>query len=196
MHDNADAIRRNPIAAKAVLKICRLPGRGIRTSRQGTNVPTGLSGGLGDSGKRTKPEYDRKQAAYENMWPAGESGGRNPSASGGPTSLGTRLGKIFRGVKTALVPRKQPSQLPLFQTKPESYRKEGGYKNMSKVLGWLGAAARFLLKGGRYHRQQISPGSLKREGPSIINRLEPQHGIPSNNSESCNLHVDWTVVLW
>ena len=46
--------------------------------------------------------------------------------------------------KTALAPRKEYSQLPLFQTKLESSRKEGAYKNTANVLGWLGAAASSL----------------------------------------------------
>ena len=99
-------------------------------------------------GKRTNPESDRKQAAYKNVSAADEPGGRNPEGSGGTTSLGTRLANIFRSMKTALVPRKEYSQLPLFQTKPECYRKEGAYRNMSKALGWLGTAPAFLLKRG------------------------------------------------
>ena len=69
--------------------------------------------------KRTKPEYDRKQVAYKNMSPAGELGGRNPKGSG----AGTVLGKVLRAVKTALTLRGEYSQSPLFQTKPECFRK-------------------------------------------------------------------------
>ena len=68
-------------------------------------------------GKRTKPESVRNEATCKNMSPAGESAGQNPNGNGGATSLGTRLAKIFRAMKTALAPRKEPSQLPLFQTK-------------------------------------------------------------------------------
>jgi hypothetical protein len=97
-------------------------------------------------GKRTKPECDRKKAAYKNMSVAGEPGGRNPNGSSGTRSLG----RVFRAVKAAPNPRKEPSQLPLFQTKPECFRKEGAYKNMSKGMakigGWLGAAASILLR--------------------------------------------------
>ncbi len=96
-------------------------------------------------GKRTKPEYNRKQAACKNMSPAGERGGRNPGGSGAATSLG----RIVRAVKTALTSRKERPQLPPLQTKPESLRKDAAYKNMSKALGWLGAPASFLLKCGR-----------------------------------------------
>ena len=95
-------------------------------------------------GKRTKPECVGKQAAYKNMSPAGEWAGRNPNG----ISRATSLGKLFRAIRTALVPRKECSQLGLFQTKPEYKRKEGAYKNMSKTLGWLATAALFLLKRG------------------------------------------------
>jgi hypothetical protein len=105
-----------------------------------------IVGWLMGGGKRTKPEYDRKQATCKNMSPAGERDGRNPKGSGRKTALG----RVFRTVKTAFVPRKEHWQLPLFQTKPECYRKDGPYKNMSndesKIGGWLGRAASFLLK--------------------------------------------------
>jgi hypothetical protein len=100
-------------------------------------------------GKRTKPEYERKQAGYKNMSPGGERGGGNPNGNSGARSLGPRLGNSFRAFKAAVMPRRKHSQLPLFPTKPECLRKEGGYKNMSKRIskigGWLGAAASFLL---------------------------------------------------
>ncbi len=92
-------------------------------------------------GKRTKPECHRKREACRNMSPAGERGGRNPSGSGGAASLK----RVFCAVKTALTPRKEYSQSPLFQTKPEYLRKDSACKNMSKVLGWLGAAACRML---------------------------------------------------
>jgi hypothetical protein len=99
-------------------------------------------------GKQTKPESLRNQGVCKNMSPAGESTGRKLNGSGGATSLG----KVFRAVKAALVPRKEYSQLPLFQTKPECFRKVGTYQNMSKGMSkigsWLGAAASFLLKRG------------------------------------------------
>ena len=90
--------------------------------------------------KRTKPECDRKQGACENMSLTGESAGRGAIGGGGATGLG----KVFRALKTALVPRKEHSQLLLFQSKPESFRKEDTYKNVSKARGWLSAAVWFL----------------------------------------------------
>jgi len=89
-------------------------------------------------GKRTKPESLRKQEVCKNMSPVGERGGQNPSGSGVAISLGTRLGKIFGAVKAALVPRKAYSQLPLFQTNPECFRKEAASPNMSKDVAKIG----------------------------------------------------------
>jgi len=83
-------------------------------------------------GKRTKPESLRNQKVCKNMSPAGERGGR-PNCGSGATSLGPKLGKVFRTVKKALARRKKYSQLPRFQTKPECLRKNGAYKNMSKT---------------------------------------------------------------
>jgi hypothetical protein len=110
--------------------------------------------------KRTKPECDRKRAGYKNMSPAGERGGENPNGNSGARSLG----KAFRAIKAALVPRKEYSQLPLFQTKPECSRNEAAYKNMSngvsKTGDWLGTAASFLLKGHRvedFHAEFTQP---------------------------------------
>jgi len=96
-------------------------------------------------GKRTKPEYYRNQEACKNMSPAGESGRRNPNGSDGVTAVE----KVLRAIRTALVPRKECSQLELFQTKPECNRKEGVSQNVSKSLGRLRAAFSFLLKRGR-----------------------------------------------
>jgi hypothetical protein len=93
-------------------------------------------------GKQTKPESHRKQYAYKSMSPAGQLGWRNPNGRDGAT----RLGKAFRAVKAAIVPRKEDSQLRLFQTNPECYTKDGAYKNISKARGWLGAAGSFLLE--------------------------------------------------
>jgi hypothetical protein len=104
-------------------------------------------------GRRTKPEYVTKQAGYKNMSAAGGSGGQNPNGSGGTRSLWTTLRKILnatKAMKTAIVPQREHSQSPLFQTKPECFRKEGAYKNMSKGIskigGWLRAVASFLLQ--------------------------------------------------
>jgi hypothetical protein len=121
-------------------------------------------------GKRTKPESHRNQEACKNMSPAGEPGGRNPNGGGGATGLG----RVFRTVKTALAPRKEWSQLPLFQTKPECSRKEGAYKNMpngmSKIGGWLGAAASFLL---RRDRGQSCEGATRPPHPNSSLKTRP-----------------------
>jgi hypothetical protein len=101
--------------------------------------------------KRPKPEYFRKKDICENMSPVAESGGQDPSRSRWPA----RLGKVFRAVKTALTPPKEYSQLPLFQAKPESYRKGDAYKNMSKALGWLGAAVGYTLPCSQAQRAKI-----------------------------------------
>ena len=92
-------------------------------------------------GRRTKPECVRKQATYKNMSPAGESAGRNPDGISGATGLA----KVLSAVKSALTARKERSQLPLFQTKPEYQRKESAYKIISKPFR---AAATCLLKLG------------------------------------------------
>jgi len=102
-------------------------------------------------GKRTKPEYYRNQEAYKNMSPAGESGRRSPNGSDGVRAVG----RVLRGIKTALVPRKECSQLELFQTKPECKGKEGPYKNMSKTLGWLATARRFLIAAASEGRAKL-----------------------------------------
>jgi hypothetical protein len=88
-------------------------------------------------GKRTKPEPLRNQKICKNMSSAGERAAGNPNGSGRATSLRTTLGKVFRFMKAALVPRKEYRQLPLFQTNPECSGKQGRYKNMSKALGRL-----------------------------------------------------------
>jgi hypothetical protein len=93
-------------------------------------------------GKQTKPECYTRQKTCKNMSLGGESGEPNPNGKGGAITLA----RVFRVIKTAVVGRKEYSQLPLFQTKPEYLTKEGAYKNMSKTMGWLGAAASFLLK--------------------------------------------------
>ena len=93
--------------------------------------------------ERTKPESFRKHEACKNISSTGERAGRNPNGSDGATALG----RVFRAIKTALVPRKECSQLPLFQTKPECYRKEAAYKNVSKARVWLGKAMSFLSEG-------------------------------------------------
>lgn len=41
-------------------------------------------------------------------------------------------------MRTALVPGKEQPRLPLLQTKPECYRKEGAYKNMLTGMSKIG----------------------------------------------------------
>jgi hypothetical protein len=91
------------------------------------------------TGKRTKPESDRMQKAYGNMPAAGWPAGRNSNGIGGPMTFG----RAFAALKAALMPRKQPLELRLVQTKPKYLRKQGVYKIMSKAVGWLGNALGF-----------------------------------------------------
>ena len=125
--------------------------------------------------KRTKPESYRNQDGCRNMSPAGDRGGRNPSGS----ARATGLRRVLQDVKTALTPRKECRQLPLFQTKPEYLRNNMAYKNISKApgwLGWLGAAASFLLKPGR---AAMAESSGKGKVGSRWNTNESSMSIPS-----------------
>ena len=102
-------------------------------------------------GKRTKPEYYRNQEACKNMSPGGWPAKWNGNGSGRATSFR----RLFNTMKAALTPRKECSQLELFQTKPECKGKEGPYKNMSKTLGWLATARRFLIAAASEDRAKL-----------------------------------------
>ena len=79
------------------------------------------------------------------------------------------------------------SQFPLSQTNPECYRKDGSYKNMSKSLGWLDAAASFLVRRDDGMRR-VNPTSrarltaASRDGPKGEGRCEPLLGVPARAS--------------
>src|SRR5215469_3150101 len=82
------------------------------------------------------------------MSPARERGGRSPNCGSGATSLGPKLGKLFRTAKKALAPGKEYSQLPRFQTKPECYRKQGPCGNIYEALDRLRTAISSALQPG------------------------------------------------
>jgi hypothetical protein len=103
-----------------------------------------LVGWLMGWGKRTKPESIRKQESCKNM----SMGGGSPRGNSDGGDRATGFGKILDALRTALVSRKEPSQLELFQTKPEYDRKVGVSQIISKSLGRLGAAFAFLMKRG------------------------------------------------
>lgn len=91
----------------------------------------GLLRSLMGGRQRTKPEYNRKETSFENM-SAPDGGKIAPAILDQSESQASP--EVSGGTK---------------QTKPECFRKEGAYKNILKTLGWLGAAASFLLKRGR-----------------------------------------------
>ncbi|HXJ93616.1 MAG TPA: hypothetical protein VMT20_12110 [Terriglobia bacterium] len=122
-----------------------------------------IVGWLMSLGKRTKPEYCRNQGACKDMSADSVWASRNPNRSDGATSVG----RVFRTIKTAFVLRKTHSQLSLLQTKPECKRREGAYQNMSKTLGWLGAAASFLLK------RNLQKSRSRPQGQSMGEAVEP-----------------------
>jgi hypothetical protein len=86
---------------------------------------------LKDGGKRTKPECNRKEEAYQNMSAAGGPVRRNWNRSGRALSFG----KLLEAVRAALSVPKTILQWALFQVKPECERKEGAYKIISKAAG-------------------------------------------------------------
>jgi hypothetical protein len=104
------------------------PSRREASFAAGCALADRLIGWLTGRRKRTKPESDRNGMGSENM-----------SAQGGG---GIVLG-ASDGVESSASPEVSDGTK---QTKPEYHRKEGAYKNMSKTLAWLGAAASLLLK--------------------------------------------------
>jgi len=89
-------------------------------------------------GKRTKPECNRKKSGCKNM--SAQDGGR----------IATRALDERESQTSTEVSRETK------RTKPEYQRKQGAYKNISKTLGWLGAAASFLLKRGAHRSPTLA----------------------------------------
>ena len=78
-------------------------------------------------GKRTKPEYNRRETSSENM---SVRDGRKITR--GPLDEGESQASVEVSGDTK-------------QTKPECHRKKGTYKNISKARGWLRATVSSLL---------------------------------------------------
>ena len=84
---------------------------------------------VGDMGaERTKPESGTNQTGYEIMSVPGDC---HPGATGGSALIERIIEWLMGRVR---------------RTKPEYYRKEGTYKNISKARGWLCGAVCFLLE--------------------------------------------------
>jgi len=109
--------------------------RGLRTGREDCGVVDAL-------GEANEAGIYWKTDGLQNYVAGGLSTGRDRSGRDGVTALE----RVFRAIRTVLLPRKECSQLELFQTKPEYKRKEGAYRNMSKTPCWLATAGWFLLQ--------------------------------------------------
>ena len=97
-------------------------------------------------GKRTKPECNRKQAACKNISAAGSAEGRVQNGQGLLTQFGTKLRETLDRLRMPPASRQMCLDFTANRAKPECNRKQGASKSISKSLGWLGAAASFLLE--------------------------------------------------